>query len=94
MPLALPTLKIVLTGTEYGYRRDDEVFVIPATDVPYPYALMEQFTEAGVTVHLNVRNAFGGRFWSGGATLYRASLARNFFSSTLTMRVMVSVITR
>lgn len=29
VPLALPTLKIVLTGTEYGYRRDDEVFVIP-----------------------------------------------------------------
>ena len=32
----------------------DEVFVIPATNVPYPYALMEQFTEAGVTVHLNL----------------------------------------
>ena len=29
VPLALPTLKIVLTGTEYGYRRDDGVFVIP-----------------------------------------------------------------
>lgn len=42
----------------------DEVFVIPATDVPYPYALMEQFTEAGVTVHLNlakVSEAMGGK---------------------------------
>ena len=29
VPLALPTLKIVLTGTEYGYRRDDGVLVIP-----------------------------------------------------------------
>jgi len=29
MPLALPTLKIVITGTEYGYRRDDGVLVIP-----------------------------------------------------------------
>lgn len=29
VPLALSTLKIVLTGTEYGYRRDDGVFVIP-----------------------------------------------------------------
>ena len=42
----------------------DEVFVIPATNVPYPYALMEQFTEAGVTVHLNlakVSEAMGGK---------------------------------
>lgn len=42
----------------------DEVFVIPATDVPYPYALMEQFAEAGVTVHLNlakVSEAMGGK---------------------------------
>lgn len=48
----------------------DEVFVIPATDVPYPYALMEQFTEAGVTVHLNlakVSEAMGGK----SRTLYR-----------------------
>ena len=29
VPLRLPDLKIVLTGTEYGYRRDDGVFVIP-----------------------------------------------------------------
>ena len=29
MPLRLPDLKIVITGTEYGYRRDDGVFVIP-----------------------------------------------------------------
>ena len=28
-PLRLPDLKIVLTGTQYGYRRDDGVFVIP-----------------------------------------------------------------
>ena len=28
-PLRPPTLKIVLTGTEYGYRRDDGVLVIP-----------------------------------------------------------------
>lgn len=42
----------------------DEVFVIPATNVPYPYALMEQFAEAGVTVHLNlakVSEAMGGK---------------------------------
>lgn len=42
----------------------DEVFVISATNVPYPYALMEQFTEAGVTVHLNlakVSEAMGGK---------------------------------
>ncbi|MBQ9609926.1 MAG: ATP-binding protein [Lachnospiraceae bacterium] len=29
VPLKLPDLKIVITGTEYGYRRDDGVFVIP-----------------------------------------------------------------
>ena len=29
VPLRLPDLKIVITGTEYGYRRDDGVFVIP-----------------------------------------------------------------
>lgn len=28
-PLPLPNLKMVITGTEYGYRRDDGVFVIP-----------------------------------------------------------------
>lgn len=28
-PLRLPDLKTVITGTEYGYRRDDGVFVIP-----------------------------------------------------------------
>ncbi len=28
-PLRLPDLKMVITGTEYGYRRDDGVFVIP-----------------------------------------------------------------
>ncbi len=28
-PLRLPDLKIVITGTEYGYRRDDGVLVIP-----------------------------------------------------------------
>lgn len=25
----VPDLKIVVTGTQYGYRRDDGVFVIP-----------------------------------------------------------------
>ena len=29
VPLRLPDLKIVITGTEYGYRRDDGMFVIP-----------------------------------------------------------------
>ena len=29
VPLRLPDLKIVITGTDYGYRRDDGVFVIP-----------------------------------------------------------------
>ncbi len=29
VPLKLPDLKIVITGTEYGYKRDDGVFVIP-----------------------------------------------------------------
>lgn len=29
VPLRLPDLKIVITGTEYGYRRDDGVLVIP-----------------------------------------------------------------
>lgn len=28
-PIRLPTLKIVITGTQYGYKRDDGVFVIP-----------------------------------------------------------------
>lgn len=28
-PLRLPDLKLVITGTKYGYRRDDDVFVIP-----------------------------------------------------------------
>lgn len=29
LPLRLPDLKIVITGTKYGYRREDGVFVIP-----------------------------------------------------------------
>ena len=29
VPLRLPDLKIIITGTKYGYRRDDGVFVIP-----------------------------------------------------------------
>jgi hypothetical protein len=29
IPLRMPDLKIVLTGTEYGYRRKDGVLVIP-----------------------------------------------------------------
>lgn len=29
MPLRLPDLKLVVTGTEYGYRRDDGVLVVP-----------------------------------------------------------------
>ena len=28
-PLRLPDLKLVITGTQYGYRRGDGVFVIP-----------------------------------------------------------------
>ncbi len=28
-PMKMPNLKIVITGTEYGYRRDDGVYVIP-----------------------------------------------------------------
>jgi len=28
-PMRLPDLKIVVTGTQYGYRRPDGVFVIP-----------------------------------------------------------------
>ena len=30
VPIRLPDLKIVITGTKYGYRREDGVFVIPA----------------------------------------------------------------
>lgn len=29
VPLRLPDLKLVITGTEYGYRRDDGVLVVP-----------------------------------------------------------------
>ena len=29
VPLRLPDLKIVITGTQYGYRREDGVLVIP-----------------------------------------------------------------
>ena len=29
VPLRLPDLKMVITGTEYGYRREDGVLVIP-----------------------------------------------------------------
>lgn len=29
IPLRLPDLKIIITGTKYGYRRDDGIFVIP-----------------------------------------------------------------
>ena len=29
VPMRLPDLKIVITGTQYGYRREDGVFVIP-----------------------------------------------------------------
>ena len=28
-PMRLPDLKLVVTGTKYGYRRDDGVFVVP-----------------------------------------------------------------
>ena len=28
-PMRLPDLKIIITGTQYGYKRDDNVFVIP-----------------------------------------------------------------
>lgn len=28
-PMRLPTLKIIITGTQYGYKREDGVFVIP-----------------------------------------------------------------
>jgi hypothetical protein len=28
-PLRMPDLKLIITATEYGYRRDDGVFVIP-----------------------------------------------------------------
>ena len=28
-PMRLPNLKLIITGTQYGYRRDDGVFVIP-----------------------------------------------------------------
>lgn len=28
-PLRLPDLKIIITGSQYGYKRDDDVFVIP-----------------------------------------------------------------
>ena len=27
--LSLPTLKIIITGSEYGYRREDGIYVIP-----------------------------------------------------------------
>ena len=27
--LKLPTLKIIITATQYGYKRDDGVFVVP-----------------------------------------------------------------
>ena len=29
VPLRMPDLKIIITGTKYGYRRDDGVLVIP-----------------------------------------------------------------
>ncbi|KXB39038.1 DUF4143 domain-containing protein [Amygdalobacter nucleatus] len=29
VPLALPDLELIITGTEYGYRRKDDVLVIP-----------------------------------------------------------------
>ena len=29
IPLRLPDFKLVITGTQYGYKRDDGVFVIP-----------------------------------------------------------------
>ena len=29
VPLRLPDLKIIITGTKYGYRREDGVLVIP-----------------------------------------------------------------
>ena len=29
VPIRLPDLKIVITGTQYGYRRNDGVYVIP-----------------------------------------------------------------
>ena len=28
-PRRIPDLKLIITGTKYGYRRDDGVFVIP-----------------------------------------------------------------
>ena len=29
VPIELPTLKLIITGTDYGYKRDDGVYVIP-----------------------------------------------------------------
>ena len=29
IPMRLPDFKLVITGTQYGYKRDDGVFVIP-----------------------------------------------------------------
>ena len=29
VPLRLPDLKLVITATEYGYKREDDVYVIP-----------------------------------------------------------------
>ena len=49
VPLALPTLKIVLTGIEYGYRRDDG-------------CLSFRWVVFGIDEKTTVRNAFGGRF--------------------------------
>ena len=28
-PIALPTVKMVITGTQYGYKREDGVLVVP-----------------------------------------------------------------
>ena len=28
-PIPLPTLKMVVTGTQYGYKREDGVLVVP-----------------------------------------------------------------
>ncbi len=29
VPIPLPTLKIIITGTQYGYKREDGVLVVP-----------------------------------------------------------------
>lgn len=48
--MRLPDLKIVLTGTPFGYKRDDGVFVIPIGCLKTENVVVEQMGERDISI--------------------------------------------